>query len=57
MLFHGTLLENKIKTDNKNSDLCFDLGLAYKKFKKLEFAKKYLKLAIKLKPSTGIYYF
>jgi tetratricopeptide (TPR) repeat protein len=52
-----SILENKIKTDNKNSDLCFDLGLAYKKFKKLEFAKKYLKLAIKLKPSTGIYYF
>jgi tetratricopeptide (TPR) repeat protein len=52
-----SILEKKIKIDNKDSDLCFDLGVAYQKFKKLEFAKKYLELAIKLKPSIGIYYF
>jgi tetratricopeptide (TPR) repeat protein len=52
-----SILEKKIKTDSKNSKLYCDLGIAYQKFKKLEIAKKYLKLAIKLNPSKGIYYF
>jgi tetratricopeptide (TPR) repeat protein len=52
-----SILEKKIKTDNKNSELYCDLGIAYQKFKKLEIAKKYLKLAIKLNPSKELYYF
>jgi tetratricopeptide (TPR) repeat protein len=51
-----SILEKKIETDNKNSDLYFDLSASYKKFKKLEIAKKYLKLAIKLNPSKQFYY-
>ena len=51
-----SILEKKIKTDNKNSELYCDFGIAYKKFKKLEIAKKYLKLAIKLNPSNQLYY-
>jgi tetratricopeptide (TPR) repeat protein len=52
-----SILEKKIKTDSKNSELYCNFGIAYQKFKKLEIAKKYLKLAIKLNPSKGIYYF
>jgi len=52
-----SILEKKIETDSKNSDLYFDFGIAYQKFKKLEIAKKYLKLAIKLNPSKMPYYF
>lgn len=52
-----SILDKKIKTDSKNSDLYFNFGKAYQKFEKLEIAKKYLKLAIKLNPSKGIYYF
>ena len=51
-----SILEKKIKKDNTNSDLYFDFGIAYQKFKKLEIAKKYLKLAINLNPSKGLYY-
>lgn len=51
-----SILEKKIETDNKNSDLYCDIGLSYKKFNKLEVAKKYLKLAIKLDPSKQFYY-
>ena len=51
-----SILEKKIETDSKNSDLYFDFGIVYEKFKKLEIAKKYLKLAIKLNPSIGIYH-
>jgi tetratricopeptide (TPR) repeat protein len=51
-----SILEKKIETDNKNSELYFNLGVSYKKFKKLEIAKKYLKLAIKLNPSKQFYY-
>ena len=51
-----SILEKKIETDNKNSDLYYDIGLSYKKFNKLEVAKKYLKLAIKLDPSKQFYY-
>ena len=50
------ILEEKIKTDKKNSDLYFDLGFSYKKFKRLEIAKKYIKLAIKFDPSKEFYY-
>jgi tetratricopeptide (TPR) repeat protein len=52
-----SILEEKIETDKKNSDLYFDLGLSYKRFKKLEIAKKYLKLAIEFDPSKEVYYF
>jgi len=52
-----SILEKKIKTDNKNSELYYDFGIAYQKFKKLEIAKKYLKLAINLNPSKSLYYF
>ena len=52
-----SILEKKIGTNNKNSNLYYDLGVAYQKFKKLEIAKKYLKLAIKLNPSKMPYYF
>ena len=52
-----SILEKKIKTDSKNSELYCDFGIAYQKFKKLEIAKKYLKLAIKLNPSKELYYF
>jgi len=52
-----SILEKKIGTNNKNSILYYDLGIAYQKFKKLEIAKKYLKLAIKLDPSKELYYF
>jgi tetratricopeptide (TPR) repeat protein len=52
-----SILEKKIETDSKNSELYYDFGIAYQKFKKLEIAKKYLKLAIKLNPSKEIYYF
>jgi tetratricopeptide (TPR) repeat protein len=52
-----SILEKKIETDSKNSDLYFDFGIAYQKFKKLEIAKKYLKLAINLNPSKSLYYF
>jgi tetratricopeptide (TPR) repeat protein len=51
-----SIMEKKIEIDNKNSDLYFDFGIVYEKFKKLEIAKKYLKLAIKLNPSNEIYY-
>jgi tetratricopeptide (TPR) repeat protein len=51
------ILQKKIETNNKNSDLYFDLGTSYKKFKKLGMAIKYLKLAIKLDSSKEIYYF
>jgi hypothetical protein len=50
-------LEKRVETDSKNSDLYFNFGIAYKNFKKLEIAKKYLKLAIKLNPSKELYYF
>ena len=50
------ILEEKIKADTENSFLCFQLGVAYQTFKKLEIAKKYVKLAIKLNPSQGRYY-
>jgi tetratricopeptide (TPR) repeat protein len=52
-----SILEKKVETDSKNSDLYFYFGIAYKNFKKLEIAKKYLKLAIKLNPSKELYYF
>ena len=52
-----SILEKKIKTDNKNSELYYDFGIAYQKFKKLEIAKKYLKLAINLNPFKSLYYF
>jgi tetratricopeptide (TPR) repeat protein len=52
-----SILEKKIKTDSKNSELYCDFGIAYQTFKKLEIAKKYLKLAIKLNPSKELYYF
>ena len=52
-----SILEKKIEKDSKNSDLNFKFGIAYQKFKKLEIAKKYLKLAIKLNPSKMLYYF
>ena len=51
------ILEKEIETDNKNSGVYFDLGISYKKFKKLEIAKKYLEQAIKLDPSKDFYYF
>jgi tetratricopeptide (TPR) repeat protein len=51
-----SVLEKKIETDNKNSGLYYDIGISYKTFKKLETAKKYLKLAIKLDPSKKLYY-
>ena len=50
------ILEKKIKIDSKNSELYCDFGIAYQIFKKLEIAKKYLKLAIKLNPSKAFYY-
>jgi tetratricopeptide (TPR) repeat protein len=50
------ILEEKIETDKKNSDLYFELGLSYKIFKKLEIAKKYVKLAIKFDASKELYY-
>ena len=52
-----SILEKKIGTNNKNSNLYYDLGIAYQKFEKLEIAKKYLKLAIKLNPSKMLYYY
>jgi tetratricopeptide (TPR) repeat protein len=52
-----SILEKKVETDSKNSDLYFYFGIAYKNFKKLEIAKKYLKLAIKLNPFKELYYF
>ena len=52
-----SILEKKIGTNNKNSDLYYDLGITYQKIKKLEIAKKYLKLAIKLNPSKELYYY
>jgi tetratricopeptide (TPR) repeat protein len=52
-----SILEKKIETDTKNSDLYFYFGIAYQRFEKLEIAKKYLKLAIKLNPSKEVYYF
>ena len=52
-----SILEKRVETDSKNSDLYFNFGIAYKNFKKLEIAKKYLKLAIKLNPSKELYYF
>jgi len=51
-----SILEEKIEIDKKNSDLYFDLGLSYKRFKKLEIAKKYVKLAIEFDPSEEAYY-
>ena len=51
-----SILEKKIETKNKNSDLYYDIGISYKNFKKLETAKKYLKLAIELDPSKQFYY-
>ena len=50
-------LENKIKQNNKDYDLYFAVGLAYKKFNNLENAKKNLKLAIQFNPSNEIYFF
>ena len=52
-----SILEKKIGTNNKNSNLYYYLGIAYQKFEKLEIAKKYLKLAIKLNPSKMLYYY
>jgi tetratricopeptide (TPR) repeat protein len=52
-----SILEKKVETDSKNSDLYFYFGIAYKNFKKLEIAKKYLKLAIKLNPFSAILVF
>ena len=52
-----SILEKKIETDTKNSDLYYYFGIAYQRFEKLEIAKKYLKLAIKLNPSKEVYYF
>jgi hypothetical protein len=51
-----SILEKRKETDNKNSDLYFDLGISYLKFKKLEIAKEYLELAIKLDSSKQVYY-
>ena len=51
-----SILEKKIETDDKNSNLYFDLARSYQKFKKLEIAKKYLELAIELDPSKQFYY-
>jgi tetratricopeptide (TPR) repeat protein len=50
------ILEKKIKIDSKNSELYYDFGIAYQIFNRLEIAKKYLKLAIKLNPSKAFYY-
>jgi tetratricopeptide (TPR) repeat protein len=52
-----SVLEKKIKADNKNSDLYYELGTACQKFKRLEIAKKYLKLAIKINPYKDLYYY
>ena len=52
-----SILEKKIETDDKNSNLYFQLATSYQKFKKLEIAKKYLELAIELDPSKQLYYF
>jgi tetratricopeptide (TPR) repeat protein len=52
-----SILEKKIETDDKNSNLYFQLATSYQKFKKLEIAKKYLKLAIELDPSKQFFYF
>jgi tetratricopeptide (TPR) repeat protein len=51
------ILEKKIETDDKNSNLYFQLATSYQKFKKLENAKKYLELAIELDPSKQSFYF
>ena len=51
------ILEKKIETDDKNSNLYFQLATSYQKFKKLEIAKKYLELAIELDPSKQFFYF
>jgi tetratricopeptide (TPR) repeat protein len=51
-----SILEKKLETDHKNSDLYFELAISYKIFKKLEIAKKYLKLAIEQDPSKQLYY-
>ena len=51
------ILEKKIETDDKNSNLYFQLAASYQKFKKLENAKKYLELAIELDPSKQSFYF
>ena len=51
------ILKKKIETDNKNSDLYYDIGIAHQKFKKLQIAKKYLKLAVRLNSSKEIYYY
>jgi tetratricopeptide (TPR) repeat protein len=50
-------LEKKKEKDNKNYDLYFALGMAYKKFNDLENAKKNLKLAIQFYPYNEIYYY
>jgi tetratricopeptide (TPR) repeat protein len=52
-----SILEKKIETDDKNSNLYFQLATSYQKFKKLEIAKKYLELAIELDPSKQFFYF
>ena len=49
-------LEKKIKQNNKDYNLYFTIGFAYKKFNNLEDAKKNLKLAIQFNPSNEIYF-
>ena len=50
-------LEKKIEKNNKDSDLYFTIGVAYKKFNNLENAEKNLKLAIQLNPTIEYYFF
>ena len=50
-------LEEKIKQNNRDFDLYFTLGIAYKKFNDLENAVKNLKLAIQFNPSNENYFF
>jgi len=51
------ILEKEIAKDNKNSNLYFTLGIAYKKFNNFEIAKKNLELAIQLNSSNEIYFY
>jgi tetratricopeptide (TPR) repeat protein len=50
-------LEKKIEKNNKDYDLYFALGVAYKKFNDLENAVKNLKLAIQFNSSNENYFF
>jgi tetratricopeptide (TPR) repeat protein len=50
-------LEKKIEKNNKDYDLYFALGIAYKKFNDLENSEKYLKLAIRFNPNNVNYFF